>query len=88
VYEGVDRRTGQTVAIKIIPLLDQDDEEFAHLQKEIQLLSECNHPNVVRYYVSIPPHTHLSRSCSSVLLNGAMRVCTSAKGVTAALTTQ
>ena len=42
--------TNEVVAVKIIPLTDSDEVES--IQKEIAILSDCNHPNVVRYYGS------------------------------------
>ncbi len=42
------------MAIKVIQLGEGD--KIADIQKEISMLSECNHPNVVRYIVS----THIS----------------------------
>ena len=45
------RATGEFVAIKVIQLGEGD--KIADIQKEISMLSECNHPNVVRYIVSL-----------------------------------
>lgn len=42
--------SGDIVAVKIIPVTEQD--EIAAIQKEIAILRECNHPNIVKYYVS------------------------------------
>jgi hypothetical protein len=39
------------VAIKVIPVTDQDREELKQIQREIAFLADCNHPNVVRYLV-------------------------------------
>lgn len=41
--------TGAIVAVKIIPLTEQD--EISSIQKEIGMLRDCQHPNVVNYYV-------------------------------------
>jgi len=38
------------VAVKIIPLTDND--EVDSIQKEIAILRDCNHPNIVRYFGS------------------------------------
>ncbi len=43
-------KSNELVAVKIIPLTDND--EVDSIQKEIAILSVCNHPNVVRYYGS------------------------------------
>lgn len=46
--------SGDIVAVKIIPVTEQD--EIASIQKEIAMLRECSHPNIVKYYVRLP-HT-------------------------------
>lgn len=46
------------MAIKIIPLGDAS--EMEEVQREITMLQECNHPNVVRYMVRNAPMTSLS----------------------------
>lgn len=51
-FKALDRSAGEVVAIKVIPLTDTDAEELKSIQKEIAFLAECNHPNIVRYYVS------------------------------------
>lgn len=51
VYKAIDRLSHQPVAIKVIPLTEQDKEDFKQIQKEIAFLADCNHPNVVRYLV-------------------------------------
>ena len=42
--------TEERVAIKVIPVGENDDIE--DIQKEIAMLKECDHPNVVHYLVS------------------------------------
>lgn len=42
--------SGDIVAVKIIAITEQD--EIAAIQKEIAMLRECNHPNIVKYYGS------------------------------------
>ncbi len=44
--------TEERVAIKVIPVGENDDIE--EIQKEIDMLKECDHPNVVHYLVSLP----------------------------------
>ena len=51
VYKALVRGTQEIVAIKVIPLGDKD--EVLEIQKEIEMLKECNHPNVVRYLVGL-----------------------------------
>lgn len=50
-YKALDKATDSLVAIKVIPLTEQDKEDFASIQKEIAFLSDCNHPNIVKYLV-------------------------------------
>lgn len=50
-YKALDKATNSLVAIKVIPLTEQDNEDFATIQKEIAFLSDCNHPNIVKYLV-------------------------------------
>lgn len=50
-YKALDTTSGELVAIKVIPVLEHDVEEFKSIQKEIAFLSDCNHPNVVHYLV-------------------------------------
>ncbi|GAX75530.1 hypothetical protein CEUSTIGMA_g2973.t1 [Chlamydomonas eustigma] len=59
VYKAVDLETGDTVAIKVISLADQPSEDFQQIEKEIDFLSSCNHPNVVRYLGSFQSGSEL-----------------------------
>ena len=58
VYKASVRNTDQLVAVKILPLGQQNEQ--ATIQKEIDMLKECEHPNIVRYMVSIHQNTELS----------------------------
>ena len=51
-YKAVDAVSGEVVAIKVISLADQPAEDFKQIEKEIEFLAACDHPNVVRYLVS------------------------------------
>ncbi|WEW60068.1 Serine/threonine-protein kinase PAK 6 [Emydomyces testavorans] len=51
VYKGVDKRTGQSVAIKIIDVENADD-DVEDIIQEISILSELNSPYVTRYHGS------------------------------------
>lgn len=51
VYKGVDKRSGQSVAIKIIDVENADDEVDDIIQ-EISILSGLNSPYVTKYYGS------------------------------------
>ena len=52
VYKASVRNTDQLVAIKILPLGQHNEQ--ATIQKEIDMLKECEHPNIVRYMVGLP----------------------------------
>lgn len=51
VYKGVDKRTGQSVAIKVIDVENAEDEVDDIIQ-EINILSELHSPYVTKYYGS------------------------------------
>ncbi|KHN98931.1 Serine/threonine-protein kinase domain protein [Metarhizium album ARSEF 1941] len=51
VYKGVDKRTGQAVAIKIIDIENAED-EVEDIIQEIAILSELQSPYVTKYYGS------------------------------------
>jgi serine/threonine-protein kinase 24/25/MST4 len=52
VHKALDRASGEVVAIKIISFLTENDaEDLKQIQKEIEYLADCNHPNIVKYLV-------------------------------------
>ncbi|KAF9786881.1 kinase-like domain-containing protein [Thelephora terrestris] len=51
VYKGFDKRTGKTIAIKIIDLESAED-EIEDIQQEIQILSQLDSPHVTKYTTS------------------------------------
>eukprot|EP00941_MAST-03F_sp_MAST-3F-sp1_P003882 g3882.t1 len=48
VYKAHDNQTGDTVAVKVVPV----EKELAELMNEIRILKKCNSPYVTRYYGS------------------------------------
>lgn len=61
-HKAVDLVTGSTVAIKVISLEGQHPEQCEEIEKEIEFLSSCNHPNIVQYMVSKCAHMYTSSS--------------------------
>lgn len=50
VKRAINKETGQEVAVKIIDRKSMDDDDELALQTEVEILSQCDHPNVVRLF--------------------------------------
>ncbi|KAJ5902293.1 hypothetical protein N7495_002821 [Penicillium taxi] len=75
VYKGVDRRTGESVAIKIIDVENAED-EVDDIIKEIAILSELKSPYVTKYHGSYLKGSHLwiiMEFCSGGSCHGLLR---------------
>ena len=49
VYRAKNKQTGDTVAIKIIPLAEDEEDSMKKLKKEINLIQNCDSEYVVQY---------------------------------------
>ncbi|GMM28885.1 serine/threonine protein kinase [Martiniozyma asiatica (nom. inval.)] len=48
VYEAVDKISGEKVAIKVIKKYELDEKQRRNVLKEVNLMSQLNHPNIVK----------------------------------------
>ena len=56
VYKGINKKTGQPVAIKIVPMIGADIRSSI---KEMEILGKCKSPYVVKYYGAYYKTEHL-----------------------------
>nr|XP_009859511.1 serine/threonine-protein kinase 36-like [Ciona intestinalis] len=48
VYKGRKKYTGSTVALKFIPKAGKSDKDLRNLRKEIEIMSDLQHPNIIQ----------------------------------------
>ncbi|KAJ0980160.1 hypothetical protein J5N97_008415 [Dioscorea zingiberensis] len=58
VYKARDIKTSELVAIKVITL-SEGEEGYEEIRGEIEMLQQCSHPNVVRYFASYQGEEYL-----------------------------
>ncbi|XP_010551374.1 PREDICTED: serine/threonine-protein kinase dst1 [Tarenaya hassleriana] len=58
VYKARDLKTSELVAVKVISLTE-GEEGYEEIRGEIEMLQQCNHPNVVRYLGSYQGEDYL-----------------------------
>lgn len=58
VYKGLNCSTGELLAVKQISLTDGTEEEVQTLRKEIDLMQDLVHPNIVRYLYIVFTYLH------------------------------
>ncbi|MES1913896.1 MAG: hypothetical protein MHM6MM_006044 [Cercozoa sp. M6MM] len=74
VYKAMDKRNGQLVAIKVIPV----ENDTTDLQKEIAILKKCRNEHIVNYIGSYVHGQHLwiaLEYCSAGSVNDLMAIC-------------
>jgi len=51
VFEAIEKKTGQKVAVKCVKLANQsDDDNINSLKGEIRIMKKCDHPNILKLY--------------------------------------
>ncbi|XP_057675963.1 serine/threonine-protein kinase 36-like isoform X2 [Corythoichthys intestinalis] len=59
VHKGMKRFTGQVVALKFMPKMGRSSKELQSLKKEIDIMSNLQHPNIVKFLDSFETETEV-----------------------------
>ncbi|XP_019719707.1 serine/threonine-protein kinase 36-like [Hippocampus comes] len=59
VHKGMKKFTGQVVALKFMPKMGRSNKELQSLKKEIEIMSNLQHPNIVKLYNSFETETEV-----------------------------
>ncbi|XP_034539364.1 serine/threonine-protein kinase 36 isoform X2 [Notolabrus celidotus] len=59
VYKGRKRYTGQVVALKFMPKVGRSERELRSLKREIEIMRDLKHPNIVQLYDSFETETEV-----------------------------
>ncbi|KAM9780988.1 serine/threonine-protein kinase 36-like isoform 2-T2 [Syngnathus typhle] len=59
VHKGMKKFTGQVVALKFMPKMGRSSKELQSLKKEIEIMSNLQHPNIVKFYDSFETETEV-----------------------------
>ncbi|XP_049598268.1 uncharacterized protein [Syngnathus scovelli] len=59
VHKGMKKFTGQVVALKFIPKMGRSNKELQSLKKEIDIMSNLQHPNIVKLFDSFETETEV-----------------------------
>uniref|UniRef100_A0A3B3IDK7 non-specific serine/threonine protein kinase n=1 Tax=Oryzias latipes TaxID=8090 RepID=A0A3B3IDK7_ORYLA len=59
VYKGRKKGSGQVVALKFMPKVGRTDRELRSLKREIEIMRDLKHPNIVQLYDSFETDTEV-----------------------------
>ncbi|XP_051902511.1 serine/threonine-protein kinase 36 isoform X2 [Hippocampus zosterae] len=59
VHKGMKKFTGQVVALKFMPKMGRSNKELQSLKKEIDIMSNLRHPNIVKLFDSFETETEV-----------------------------
>uniref|UniRef100_A0A3Q2E3Y6 non-specific serine/threonine protein kinase n=1 Tax=Cyprinodon variegatus TaxID=28743 RepID=A0A3Q2E3Y6_CYPVA len=59
VYKGRKKFTGQVVALKFMPKVGRSEKELRNLKREIEIMRDLQHPNIVQLFDSFETETEV-----------------------------